>query len=214
LDAQLPFIELSFQDKHNLKFLVDTGAEGSFISPKYVTDREKINLEIPISITTVLQEPPIRQITILPIFEKINDQRKFPFLLFDFNQFFDGLIGMNILTELPATIDSSQLTFTTPTVKMPLRISPNRSSEIFEIEEESKALIKISVSVKEGPFLCDNIQLEQDIFITAGIYMACNNFGLIEINNFSTKPKKFYLDSIRGRQIQGRRFRSYQCITK
>jgi len=69
--------------------------------------------------------------TTLPIFEKINDQRKFPFLLFNFNQFFDGLIGMNVLTQLPA----------------------------------------------------------------AGIYTACNNFGLIEINNFSTKTKKFYLDS-------------------
>jgi len=132
---------------------------------------------------------------VFTIFEEINDVREFPFLIFDFNQFFDGLIGMNILSQLPARIDIAQRTFTTPAFEIPLYIVPNRSSEIYEIEEESKALITVHVSIKEGPFLCDHIQMEQDFFITPGLYSAHNNLAKIEINNFSVSPKKFCLDS-------------------
>lgn len=153
LDANLPYLILSFQNNSNLKFLVDTGAQGSFITPKFVPDIAKIALEKPISINTVLQEHPISQMAILPIFEQ---EREFPFLMFDFHQFFDGLIGLNILTQLPAIIDIAQLTFTLPNTILPLR----------EIKKESKSLIKVPVSVKEGPFLCEHIRLGDDFFIT------------------------------------------------
>jgi len=114
-------------------------------------------LEQKISITTVLQEHPIRQMTILPIFEEINDQRKLPFLLFNFNHF-----SIFRLIHWHEHSDPTSGSNHTPTVEIPLLIEPNRSSEIYEIEEETKSLIKIPVSVKEGPFLCDHIQFEPD----------------------------------------------------
>lgn len=89
LDANLPYIVLSFQDNSNLKFLIDTGTESSFITPKIESDNARITLEKSISMTTILQEHPISQITVLPIFEQINDQIEFPFMIFNFHKFFD-----------------------------------------------------------------------------------------------------------------------------
>jgi len=69
-----------------------------------------------------------------------------------------------------------------------LHVEPNRSSEVYEIREESKSLIKVPVSVKEGAFLCEEIlKPNMGLIDTKRVDSAANVINKVEIesNNLS-----------------------------
>jgi len=94
----LPYIVLTpFKDGTPLNFLIDTGATMSFIDPLIIpqNDQKKLNTHIPIK--TVLKVHFIEKKTEVNLFNNSNEERKFGMFIFHFHDFFQGLIGMDIL---------------------------------------------------------------------------------------------------------------------
>jgi len=65
---------------------VDTGATSSFINPEIIEEHNQQTLETPILITTALGSQEVNRMARVKLF---------PLLLFEFHNYFDGLIGMN-----------------------------------------------------------------------------------------------------------------------
>lgn len=178
-----------------LRFLVDTGASNSFIDPKFVPLQQREPLSTNTVIKTVLREIQVTEKVEYPAFSEFNLKDTFIFLLLKFHEYFDGLIGLDILSTLKANIDFKMLILQTPEATIPIHIERNRATDIFNIEASSGMLVRLPVECEQGPFLLDSIELLDNVYIQQGLYTADNYSAWIEMVNYSDQDQTICLEN-------------------
>lgn len=99
----IPYVEVDIT-KGPLKFLIDTGANKNYISPKHVNQAKFTD---PLTVHNINGVHTINQSVHFNPFYKIPNTQKLQFYVFDFHPFFDGLIGYEALQNLKANIITS-----------------------------------------------------------------------------------------------------------
>lgn len=176
-----------------MKFLVDTGASSSFINPKYTNPKDVIECR-KTTITTILNKYDLNKKIILPTFIEFKQPGEFTFLVFNFHNYFDGLLGLDILTQLEAKVDLLNKFLETKHSKIMLHFKPNFTSGKHIVPSNSKIIVKIPVDVKNGDIIVDNTEINDALHIPEGIYHAENWQSLVEVINTSEKDTILYLE--------------------
>ncbi|XP_055839549.1 uncharacterized protein DDB_G0283697-like [Episyrphus balteatus] len=160
----LPYIIIKSLYKKQLKFLIDTGSNKSFINPE-VIENEKIKCIKPLQIKTIFDKVQVnKQINVQNLLEFKTDET-LNFLLFKFHNYFDGLIGTDIMKKLAMKIDLKNSFLETEKVKIPLSFKPNLISKMFVVPEQkgkqksnADALSRIEININQGNNI-ENLEL-------------------------------------------------------
>lgn len=127
-------------------------------------------------------------------FPTIPNTQKQVFLVFDFHPFFDGLIGYESLKNLNADIITSTNELKFPFGKVKMKRKYPDSKSVYLNAHESKT-INISTRVN-GDFLLENdLVIEPNVVIHAGLYSADNENIHMLISNYSDEVHKIDLNS-------------------
>lgn len=116
------------------------------------------------------------------------------FYLFKFHDFFDGLIGLNIMKTLKIKLDIPNFQLETPHVRMSMFTTPKFITPIFKIQGRSKKLIEIPVDIADGEFYIKPITVQEQLIIPEGIYKSLNHISTMEIINFSNLEQTFLFE--------------------
>lgn len=164
-----------------MKFLVDTGANKNYISPKH-TYIDNCKNEHGIKVTNISGEHKITKSASLDVFQ-IN--KKVKFYVFDFHEFFDGLIGYETLRDLNAQLDirKNSLKIGRKTFKLEKKFP---KSHKINISEQEFQFIKIPVKHKNS-FLVEEETTLDNFSILPGLYVSKNGTAVVAIRNH--KPK-------------------------
>lgn len=127
--------------KGNLKFLVDTGANKNYISPNHVNE-ENCKPETGIHVSNIRGKHKIEKSASFDVFQI---KKKVKFYIFQFHDFFDGLIGYETLRDLNAqlNIGKNTLKIGRKTFKLEKKFSQNHK---INLTEHAPAGISISRS--------------------------------------------------------------------
>lgn len=178
-----------------LKFLLDTGATHSFLDPKFTTSTNRIRLKTDFKIKTVLSEHTLKEKAEFIGFKEFKTNIKFTFLLFKFHDYFDGLLGIDLLSQLKANIDLKNLVLRTEFAQKPIILKQNRTTQVYLLEPQAKTVVALPVNIKEGEFNCKEVEICKYVLVTEGLYKAKDNVSYMEVVNYSDKEQKIYLDS-------------------
>lgn len=90
------------------KLLIDTGASCSLLDPKFIDKNCDLNACVienrETIITSATGERRISQVIHLPLFQNYNSDEVLAFKILDYHKYFDGILGMDILSKLGADI--------------------------------------------------------------------------------------------------------------
>lgn len=178
----IPFIEIK-TNKGNLKFLVDTGSNKSYIDSSHVINPK--HLETPLSVKNVNGKHSIKQYVTFNPLPHVQSSFAEKFLVFNFHKFFNGIIGYEFLQKSRAIINSEKntLNFSDASIKMQRH---KLSTSQHEIQAHSTSFEKISVSTSNADFLIEeDIEIQPNVFINAGIYTSKANDALVAISNYT-----------------------------
>lgn len=176
-----------------MKFLIDTGASSSFINPEFINPQDFKETN-PIVITTILNQHKLNQEITLPNFIEFNQPGETRFLIFKFHGYFDGLLGLDVLTNLGATVDLANKVLITRNSILPLEFKPNFMSEKYIVPANSKLIAKLPVDVQNGDIYIKNIVIKPAVYISEGIYTARDWYSSIEVVNFSNLDQEIFLE--------------------
>ena len=174
-----------------LRFLVDTGANKNYISPKLVSNRVAVTCPTQI-ITNISGTHHINKYNLINLF--ITFDKSLPlqkFYLFDFHSYFHGLIGYETLRFMNTIIDTANDTLKIRNIIIPLH---KRYPEVIQINSNETKAILISTTNSDGDFLLENeVELLPKVHILAGIYSSKGHKAEILIHNFDTQTKEINL---------------------
>lgn len=148
----------------------------------------------PITITTILTKHSLDKKIKLPLFTEFKQKGDTEFFVFKFHNYFDGLIGLDILDFLKAKIDLGNKTLVTSQAIIPIHLKPNFTSEKFIIPSSSRVVINVPVDTQNGSFFLPRTFLGSDLFISEGLYHSKKWYSLVEIVNTSGHDKIAYIE--------------------
>lgn len=114
--------------------------------------------------------------------------------MFKFHNYFDGLLGIDYLSNLNAQIDLAKNIIKTDSAVIPLHHKPNLCSERFLLEPNTKKMLNLPVDVEFGDIWIPETQIGNNIIISSGIYKANKWFSLLEVSNISNNVEVVYLE--------------------
>lgn len=176
-----------------LKILIDTGASTSFINPEFVNPNDCQTRE-PITIMTILTKHSLDKEIDLPLFKEFKEEGEMKLLLFKFHNYFDGLLGVDILCRLKAKVDLGNGTLVTTKAILPLQFKPNLTSGKLVIQAFTKNVARIPVDTRNGDFSIPKTFLEPDLFISEGIYVSREWYSFVIITNNSGQDKTICIE--------------------
>ena len=166
----LPYLEINRRTGPPLKILIDTGANRNYISPKIVPTKSVASGSLHRA-KNINGSYIINQHTFFNPFAKyitsISNQK---FHLFEFHNFFDGLIGFQTLHELGALFDTSTVELIIKDTVIPLK---KKYPDLIELNfhELMSTIHEVPVSVASGDFfLEDDLQVAADVYVPSGVY--------------------------------------------
>lgn len=168
--------------------LIDTGANKSFIDPAYLNPKRIQKIQ-PITVRTLFQNHEITEKIIIKGLQEFGTEEPLEFFSFKFHEYFDGLIGLEIIQQLGIRLDFQKSLLETDKVKIPLLFKPNCASQFYNIPSRAKQIIQIPVDTEEGEFYIKPIQTQNNLIIPEGIYKAENWRSTIEIANFTDQDQ-------------------------
>lgn len=149
---------------------------------------------IPITITTILNKHSLDKKIKLPLFVEFREQGEIELFVFKFHNYFDGLLGLDILNTLKAKVDLGNKTIITNNSIIPLQFKPNFTSEKIIAPPCSKLIVKVPVDTRNGDYFIWKTLLEPDLYISEGIYSATEWLSLVEIVNATDQEKVVYIE--------------------
>jgi hypothetical protein len=199
----VPFIVVN-SNNGPLKLLIDTGANKSFISPRNINLGNVYSMQ---KLTTVKNIKGKFKITKCMKFNPFPEafETDLTFLVFEFHDFFDGLIGYESLCLLNASISTKSNTLHLPFGDIIMEKKYPETNK-FQLNANETKVIDLPICQKEGDFLISkDIVYDNKAFIHSGLYKAENytakllltnllndctevsiKKGSIEANNFET----------------------------
>lgn len=113
------------------------------------------------------------------------------FFLFDFHNYFHGLIGYESLRSLGAVIDTAKDVLKINSISIPLY---KKYPETVNLNANETKAIFMPTSASDGDFLMgEEIELVPNVHILSGIYTSKNHQTEILIHNFSKDTKEINL---------------------
>lgn len=164
-----------------LRFIIDTGATHSVINPNLCHPKWYTKLKEPLQLKTLNHVVNIHEVVNIPLFEELSSSsQKVEFLVCDFHDRFDGLIGNNILMQIKAVVDyrTNHLIVGEKKIKLCFD-SNNKTNDVGSGNEYEEMELDLTVSQKDGLGFIKERQ-EHSIIIEEGIY---------NIENFKMQTK-------------------------
>ena len=181
-----------------LKFLIDTGANQSFISPKavqnYLSDYP-LNFD-PFEVTNVHATSKNNYSITIPCFTELKETENIKLFVYHFHDYFDGLIGLDLLTKWEAKIDLKESSLITRSAINPIKMYNSRNVNLYEdiIPANSSKLIRIPINSSDGDVFVVE-QIACNCIIHECITKVKKNRGYLEIENPSHNDVIFSLNS-------------------
>jgi hypothetical protein len=134
-------------------------------------------------IKTSTGEKPIRFKAKTQAFPELNNDKIIEYLLFDFHEYFDGILGLKDLIEMKLSINLVDKILTNGIMKIPFYYrQPDETSHTVSVNSHEILKTKLAVNCNNG----DVIILEQtinDLYIPETLTTAKDGFALMEIHN-------------------------------
>lgn len=102
---------------------------------------------------------------ILPNFSEFNQEGKMRFLIFKFHGYFNGLIGLDILTTLDAKMDLANKTLITNNAVIPVLYKPNFMSQTYSIPARTKFIARLPVNVQSRDIYMRKLDISQNCLL-------------------------------------------------
>jgi len=150
---------------------------------------------MPITLKTALNSFTIYQYVSKPFPPEFQTTGEMTLLPFKFHSYFDGLIGMDLLSYLKTEIDLHNLKLKTPSTTIPLWTHNNLTSNVFNICGHTKTVLTLPVEAKQCDFYIDSITINKDLIISGGIYNCQNNTVNFVITNYSEIDQLLYIEN-------------------
>lgn len=191
---QLPYVQIL---NPPLKFLIDTGANQSFICPEAV---EKFYNDFPLNfdpfeVTNVHTTTRNNYSINLPCFNEFQESGDIKLFIYKFHDFFDGLIGLDLLEKWEAKIDLKDKELITRNSNNPIRMYNSRNVNFYEdvIPANSTKLLKIPINTQDGDAFI-NDQIISNCTINCCLTSVRNGRGFIEVTNHTAHDLIFCMD--------------------
>lgn len=191
---QLPYIQIS---NPPLKLLLDTGANQSFISPKAVQmfySNIKLDFD-PFEVTNVHATTRSDYSITVPCFSEFQETEKIKLFVYKFHDYFDGLIGLDLLENWESKIDLKNRQLITRFAYNPIHMYSSCNVNFYEcvIPAESSKLIRIPINIKEGDAIIPE-QIISNCIIPHCLTSVKNNRGYLEVSNPTKHDIIFSMD--------------------
>lgn len=179
--------------------MVDTGSTKTLINPKIVKRYFKQHIQEDLfqiqSAHGITQHRYCANIPISPIFKhRINHKH----YIFDFNPKYDGLIGIDLLRELNATLDFSKCQLKTPKATIPIYFELNKEGvkENFSIiiSPRSEQVVQIPVDKPVSEGILDYIKFKKGCEMPAALVKVQNQTATTTIINSTENPVEITLN--------------------
>lgn len=191
---QLPYIQIL---NPPIKLLIDTGANQSFISPECV-EKYFYNFPLdydPFEVTNVHATSRNNYSITIPCFSEFKSQDNIKFFVYRFHDYFDGLIGLDLLTKWEAKIDLKNRMLSTKLAVNPIKMYNSCNVNFYEdiIPAGTSKMIRIPINTPDGDVLVEE-QIICNCFINECITSVKNNRGILEVTNPTNNDIIFSLD--------------------
>lgn len=191
---QLPFIQIA---NPPIKLLVDTGANLSFISPDVVErfyHHIQCNYE-PFEVTNIHATTRNNYSITIPCFPEFKETRDITLYIYKFHNYFDGLIGLDLLEKLESNIDLKNKVLVTRNSSNPLRMYDSRNCNLYEdiVPANSSKLARVPINLHDGDVIISE-QTISNCTIRGCVTSVKNNRGIIEIINPTKHDVVFSMD--------------------
>lgn len=185
----LPFIEFKSPRYGTLRFLIDTGANKNYISPKFIPETLK-KFGPYHKIKNINGEHLVNEYVLFNAFlhydHSLPNQK---FFVFEFHNYFHGLIGYETLSSLEAIIDTANDCLIIKNLAIPFN---KRFLEPLSLNCNETKIVTIPTTNTDGDFLISkDIEILPKIKILSGLYRSENNRANILIHNGDTKTRSF-----------------------
>lgn len=169
-----------------LKLLLDTGANSSFLSPEAVENyysHVPLNHD-PFELTNVHATSKGNYSITLPCFKELGDPDDITLCVYKFHNYFDGLIGLDLLNKWEAKIDLKDRFLITRFAVNPLQMYDSKNVNLYEdiIPANSSKLIRVPIDTSDGEVLVHE-QVICNCIIHECATTVRQNRGIIEIQN-------------------------------
>ena len=157
-----------------MKFLVDTGANKNYISPKHV-NMENAKPEN----GTVKNISGTHKITKSASFDIFRIKKNVKFFVFKFHDYFDGLIGYETLRDLNAKLDigKNQLKIGRKILNLKKKFTTEHT---INLNEQKFQFIEINTA-KNGDFVVSQEKCFGDFSVMPGVYRSFNHKAFVAI---------------------------------
>lgn len=191
----LPYILIS---EPPMKLLIDTGCHPSLIRP-YIAEKHYpetiFSSNTPIVTCAGSREANFKaHIPIFKEFFPLDD--KLEFVLFNFHNYFDGIIGIRDLRKLDLNIDLKNKRLFNKRVSIPLHYRDEFDTQKIEIPPQSTEIKRLKINLPDCTVLIPEISNEdKSIIIPASILKIQDEFTHLEIINTGSKTKMFEINT-------------------
>lgn len=131
----------------------------------------------------------------LPCFPELKERDDITLYIYKFHNYFDGLIGLDLLEKWESKIDLKNKLLLTRLATNQIEMYDSRNANLYEdiIPAESSKIIKIPINVHDGEVLVGE-QTISNCFIRDCLTKVKNNRGFIEVVNNSKNDLIFSMD--------------------
>lgn len=169
-NLKLPYIYIP---EINGKFMLDTGSTRSFISPRKADEYfPQLKFYEPFTVTSIHATSEHHEVVNIPLFSIFNDEGFQKFYVYDVDNRYDGLIGMDLMTRLNADLSFKDKILKTNGVNIPMIYSTDPE---FRLEPRTEHRVKLPVNQKDGYAILDYKQFHEGIRMPTAI-VKCENY--------------------------------------
>ena len=177
----LPYVEIS---KPPMKLLIDTGCYVSIIRPSIAENHfPNYIYHEPAELKTAIGKKLIRFRADIPAFRELQTKLKINFLLFDFHDYFDGILGFGDLLKMKLSIDPINQVLYNDKIKIPFKYrQPDDTKFTFSVNANECVHLKLPVDAYEGDIILRETKIS-DLYLPETLSTAKNGFAVFEIHN-------------------------------
>lgn len=181
----LPYVQIQSPP---LKLLIDTGSFISIIKPSVIEDYfPECIVHSPSIIKTSLGEKEIRYKAKIPAFNEFQCNYEIDFTLFNFHEYFDGIIGLKDLISMNLGIDFQNQRLVNEYHELPFYYrQPDEISFKFEIPSNETLIKDYPVTVKDGEIIVPPCKIN-NLVVPETLTFAKNYRAYFEIYNYTDK---------------------------
>lgn len=185
----MPYFEARTTKGAVWKILIDTGANKNYITPDLIT--KKLRHATKHKIKTISGTKEVNEKTKLNILGNfLPNYPKQTFYLHKFNNFFDGILGMETLKTVGAIFDTAADLLKIGKISIPIK---KRYPNLQQLNFAESTHVKVPLKCNQDIFV-EHLELSPGVYIPAGIYSAKNNEVFFQVINNNDNPQEIKLN--------------------